>query len=185
MEPLLQQLQFQIDKIKEHIIARDKAIGENLQQIISQQSLTAQISQIEAYKEFLDRMYQNATSYTNLVILGGYAGLFGIWQLMKEKLDALTTLGIAALLVFSVIIFIFWEVYKMITFAILSRKLSKIIDRDFEPENRLQAWQLALNNHSKQEARLWPFFLIPTVLTGFGAGIWALSTFLKTLLSIL
>ncbi|PIP19226.1 MAG: hypothetical protein COT38_05815 [Candidatus Omnitrophica bacterium CG08_land_8_20_14_0_20_41_16] len=60
-------------------LKQDQKLVEHINEIIKQQNLTGQVSLIEQQKEILSHIYQKASSYTNLIILAGYVGIFGIW----------------------------------------------------------------------------------------------------------
>jgi hypothetical protein len=68
--------------------------------------------------------YDYATVYTAVIIFGGYAGFFAIWQLTKEYLSKDQALSSALLIMASLLSFILFEVYKMvlITARVLAQK---------------------------------------------------------------
>lgn len=90
----------------------------NLQEVIQhiakeqQAKLAAEIS--EAQQKLLTVAYDKAASYTTVIIFGGYAGFFAIWQLSKQYLSKGQTLWAALLILISLLSFVLFEVLKMV-----------------------------------------------------------------------
>ena len=86
-----------------------------------QEKLAADIA--EAQQKVITVSYDRAASYTAIIIFGGYAGVFGIWQLSKEYLTKDQVLWSALLLLISLLSFVLFEVIKMVlvTRQVLSR----------------------------------------------------------------
>lgn len=80
-----------------------------------QEKLTSQIS--EAQLKLLTVSYDKAASYTTVIIFGGYAGIFALWQLSKEFLSKEQALWSALLVLVSLLAFVLFEVIKMILVA--------------------------------------------------------------------
>lgn len=170
-----------LEKVHNESVKRDKDLADHLNRVIRQQALSGQISALEQQKHLLAHFYQTAGNFTNLVILAGYAGLFGIWQFVRGYLDQETTILTATLATTSIILFAGFEVYKMISQAFFFRRLNRVILRDIPEQDRIKAWQHASVEWAQVQYRIWLYFLIPIVLTGFGAGIILLFTFLRLL----
>lgn len=87
---------------------------ESLQAVTKQdrQRIADQIA--EAQQNLISISYDKAATYTAVIIFGGYAGFFAIWQLSKEYLSKQQTLGSALLILVSMLSFVLFEVYKMI-----------------------------------------------------------------------
>jgi len=177
----MDQLNQILERINRDSIERDKRLAEQLQNVIRQQALTGQIAAIEQQKQLLASVYQRASAYSNLVILAGYAGLFAIWQLTREHLDKEITILTALFASTSIILFVGFETYKMISHAIFIRKLDRVLLTYIPEPDRLNAWQQAWINYAQIESRIWLYFLIPMVLTGFGAGGLLIYTFIRFL----
>ena len=170
-----------IQKTHKDSVKRDQELLNHINMIIKTQNLNNQIAVIEQYKQILSHLYQNAISYTNLIILAGYAGIFAIWQLTRDKLDNTITIWIALLISCSLIIFVGHEVWKMISEALFFRRLNKIIEKNITEKDRITAWQLAFVEYAQRQSKTWAYFLIPTVLFGFSAGFILIYQFIKTL----
>jgi len=103
-----------IQKIQQDWAKRDQELVSYINEIIKKQNLSGQISFIEQQKQILSHLYQKAGSYTNLVMLAGYAGIFGIWQFTHELLSRRVTMWVALLISLSLMLFVGYEVWKMI-----------------------------------------------------------------------
>ena len=90
----------------------------NLQEVIqhiAKQEQEKQAQQIaDAQEKLLTAAYDKSSAYTTVIVFGGYAGIFGIWQLAKDYLSKDQTLWAALLLLVSLAAFVLFEVVKMI-----------------------------------------------------------------------
>ena len=98
-------------------------LPEVIQYIAKQQQEKLATEIAEAQQKVITVSYDRAASYTTIVIFGGYAGVFGIWQLSKEYLGKDQVLWSALLLLISLLSFVLFEVIKMVlvTRQVLSR----------------------------------------------------------------
>lgn len=89
-------------------------LAEVIQHIAKQEreKLAAQI--LEGYQKLITVSYDKAASYTTVIIFGGYAGFFAIWQLTREYLSKEQALWSALLIMISMLSFVLFEVAKMI-----------------------------------------------------------------------
>lgn len=71
--------------------------------------------------------YNQSVAYTNLILLAGYAGFFGIWQLTKEHLTQGQTLWSALLILVSLLFFVLFEIVKMILITKLTIRKAKLL----------------------------------------------------------
>lgn len=167
-------------KIDKASLNRDEQLTSLISNVLKQQSLTGQISTLQQQKEILGHSYDKASAYANLIILGGYAGLFGIWQLTRGILNDYQNLLIATLLTISIILFAGYEVYKMIDQSFFLNRLAKLIESDLPEKDSIEAWRLGYLEYQLRANRIWLWFLVPTVLTGFGAGVILLWIFARS-----
>jgi len=77
-----------------------------------QEKLAAQIT--EAQHKLLTMSYDKAAAYTTVIVFGGYAGFFAIWQLSKDYLSKGQALWAALLILISLLAFVLFEVLKMV-----------------------------------------------------------------------
>jgi hypothetical protein len=68
--------------------------------------------------EIQGKMADKAAAYTNLILIGGYAGIFTIWSNMKATLPLKASVLVAGSVMASLSAFIGFEIYKMIFTAV-------------------------------------------------------------------
>lgn len=161
---------------------RHEQLVSEVNEIVKQQRLKGQIETLEWMKEWAARMYERANHYTNLVILGGYAGMFGLWQLTKQYLPILEIKIIGISLCLSVLLFASHEVYKMIVAGILLKNVKRLIKQNVQPENFQGVWEGVITDYDLRMSNVWLWFLIPTLITGLGAGLLLLGTLVFSLI---
>ena len=121
---------------------------QNLAEVIAhiakqeQAKLAAQIG--EAQEKLLTTSFDKAATYTTVIIFGGYAGFFALWQLSKDYLSKEQALWSALLILISLLSFVLFEVAKMILVTkSVFRKLAPLKDPAIKnnPQLLLQALQ--------------------------------------------
>jgi hypothetical protein len=173
-----------IDQIEKRSAERYQALAKSLDEVIRRQNITGQIRFIDQQRQIITHVYQAASSYSNLIIFAGYAGIFAVWQFTRSFLTKEIILLVALLVSISLILFTGYEVYKMISQAFFFRKLDRAIRQNIPEPERISAWQQAWNDYAQRESRIWLFFLVPTLLTGFGAGGLLIYAFVRQLFDI-
>ncbi|QXB03000.1 hypothetical protein [Aeromonas sp. FDAARGOS 1416] len=68
---------------------------------------------VEANKEIYSAIMSSNSSYTNLIIVAGYAGYFSLLSVVKDGISILYMLSSAFLILISISTFVIFEVYKM------------------------------------------------------------------------
>lgn len=160
------------------------------QQIVEDLAKARQASEVASAS-----LYEQARSYHNTVISIAYASFFAIWVFSRSYLPPKATVAIALLMGISIILYVFFEILNMLflQFATVKAMKAARIPRvantleelfDDAAEQRTRAER---NLHAIQKSGLallgaWPFFFVPSVLTGFGAGLLLLWNFLAFLL---
>lgn len=89
-------------------------LAESLREIQRDLQLQGASSQVEAYIKMLMVVFDKSTAYFNLMIVGAYAGFFGLWQLAKDYLSKNQVLWSALLVFVSLFFFVLFEVSKMV-----------------------------------------------------------------------
>ena len=95
-------------------------LTEVIQHIAKEQQAKLAGEIAEAQQKLITVSYDKAASYTTVIIFGGYAGFFAIWQLSNQYLSKGQTLWSALLILISLLAFVLFEVLKMV---IVSRML--------------------------------------------------------------
>jgi hypothetical protein len=78
--------------------------------------------------------FSQAIIFTNVITAAGYAGAFALWNMVRGQLPPAASLWVVISLGISLLVFIAWNVFQMIWFAI--ERLSY-----FTPCKGSQAWQ--------------------------------------------
>ena len=89
-------------------------LAEVIQHIAKEQQAKVANQIAEAQLKVITVAYDKAASYTTVIIFGGYAGFFAIWQLSKEYLSKGQALWAALLIMISLLSFVLFEVIKMV-----------------------------------------------------------------------
>jgi len=131
--------------------------------------------------------YEKAVLYTNLIMVGGYAGAFAIWNITSDTLSKSANAWVGLLLVISLSVFVFFEIYKMIYFSRheldLSSILAKNLPRDAfvkEVERRDKAMEL---ERTWVMLPVWVASLSISVLTALAAGAILICSFVSVICS--
>lgn len=152
-----------------------KNLAEVIQYIAKQEQekLANQIA--EAQQKLITASYDKAASYTTVIIFGGYAGIFAIWQLTKDHLSKEQALCSALLVLISLVSFVAFELVKMI---MVSKSIFRKVAILNTPEVRTDPQRLltALNElEAAQHASLglfqkfWGLIVIVSIGCALGA----------------
>ena len=137
---------------------------------------------IQKQKEVIITSYEQARSYSNIIMMGGYAGLFAIWGFTKSNLEKWQSVSVGLLALSSVLIFVLFELYGLWlrstrTFNLLSQ-LKKAERLDKFPDD-----------YGKQElkslevlAKLWLFFFFSAIGTALLAALILVWSFISQLM---
>lgn len=147
------------------------------------QQRTGSPTQLDYQRSLHAAITEEARKYTNLIMVVGYAGIFGLWQMVRSALTSHSDAIVGISIGLSIMLFALFEVYKMIDGSILAHQLEKLLrnETDFSDLERLQAWGKYTEESKRRIARSWIWFLIPTVVTGFGAGIYLIFILMSSL----
>ena len=134
------------------------------------------------------RVFERAAAYTNLVMFGGYAAAFAVWNFTRSHLTYRSEIVIALLLTVSLMAFVFFEVFKMaVGTGALSRQralLAKSL-----PAAEFLAELKALETHeswlvSQRLMPIWKVALFVSVSTALGVVALLLWNFIAILLGM-
>jgi len=137
---------------------------------------------IQRQKEVIITSYEQAKSYSNIIMMGGYAGLFAIWGFTKSNLEKWQSVSVGLLALFSVLIFVLFELYGLWlrstqTFNLLSQlKRAESLDK-FPADYGKQELK-----RSEALAKLWPFFFFSAIGTALLAALILVWSFISQLI---
>lgn len=127
---------------------------------------------VETEVKILSALYDKAAAYTNVIVIGGYASFFGLWQLTKPYLSPSQARWSALIMLVSVCCFVFFEVYKMVvTTARLAGRARNLEDPRFKTDLRfaldqLREYEQAVKRDNVTFIRVWKVNVVACV---FGA----------------
>jgi peptidoglycan/LPS O-acetylase OafA/YrhL len=150
---------------------------DNVEKIQRFQAACEADKRIAVFMQLNEKQMGHAANYTNLILVAGYAGFFGFWTTLAPRLPGklYAVTGLLALL--SLITFITWEIVKMIWGQRhLSKTNSILTDHRFAGK-QVEMYEAALALYAARSNKVWPWFLIPTLVTGGGAGVLLIGCF--------
>ena len=120
---------------------------------------------IQKQKELVISTYEQGKCYSNIIMMGGYAGLFAIWNFTKSNLACWQSMVVGLLALFSVFTFVLFELYGIWlrttqTFNLISQlqKAEKL--GSFPADYGKQELK-----RSETLAKVWPFFFFTALGT--------------------
>lgn len=140
--------------------------------------------QISAFIQLNEKLLSNATAYTNLIMVAGYAGFFAFWSTLSGKIPAWLFNACGLAITLSLTLFITWEIVKMFwsakhmraTQAILAKRPHADVITEFER---------AFQEFNARTQKVWLVFLVPTVISGMTAASLLIGYFCLTLAGVL
>ena len=118
----------------------------------------------------LAALYDKSAAYTNIIMAAGYAGFLAVWSNMKVYMAA-SDMRISALcMLTSVVIFVMWEVTKMIFTGGSFRGMQNVLNAPpSEFKNKLAAQQQGERVVYVRVMRWWPLVLFLSIVPGLVA----------------
>lgn len=128
-----------------------------------------------------EKLMTQATNYTNLILVAGYAGYFGLWSTLVGRLPnwLYALCGLLALL--SLLLFVSWEIIKMVWGNVYMNRTNKMITKIARGAKPLELFLAASSLYSVKVQKVWLWFLIPTVTFGIAAGLLLIGFFVLQL----
>ncbi|MHB8988636.1 MAG: hypothetical protein ACYC6S_07615 [Desulfobulbia bacterium] len=159
----------------------------NLQAVVAQigeqQRIKDLVQQRDETVEILIRVmsasYDKANTTANLIMIGGYASFYAVWGKFYDKFPSFWMSISGALMILSVMIFIVWEIYKMIFYSTNLSGLYKII-AEKNPEvfsKKLKENEISTKKRNIEQLKIWYVVLFLTVIPGVSAGFILLYSF--------
>jgi len=128
--------------------------------------------------DLVTSQYEKATAYSNLVMMAGYAGYFGLWHLTKELVTARQSALSALFMLASLTAFVLFEVGKMcLTSTVLFTQIGQLNDPACRADPRVLAERVALTEAKLKRLSpcftgLWAISVAVSVVTGLiGSGV--------------
>jgi hypothetical protein len=151
-----------------------KAVADSARQKHEADQLAVQEKIKTTMIEVQSKIYDKATAYTNLLMIGGYAGSFATWAATRPQLPGKANVAIALSLTTSLTSFVLFEVYKMTFMAVKFMKTRHLLVEPLPPEKFIANLQLAAQNEQKLSLFFMPIWTI-TMVISVGAALAALT----------
>lgn len=126
-----------------------------------QEKLTRTLAEIQV------KVWEKASAYTNVIILAGYAGGFGIWTYTKAQLTDKANIWVATFLGISLIVFIGWEIFTMILRSRHFAKIQPLLVSQLTPKEFFEKLEVAKLDEAR--STLW-FTRVWSVVLFFAIG---------------
>lgn len=160
-----------------------KRLAESQQDIVNQMNrLSAEQTRMinsetmRNAKELLAHTYASANAYTNLIIAAGYVGFFTLWSSLIDKISMWAIASSGALILISLLTFISFELYKMVSKALAIKQLHGKLQNPHA--NTLEDLRDMEKKYALKHSKIWIWFLVPIVSTGLLAGLVLLTAFI-------
>lgn len=167
----------EINEMDKRCVKRHNDLAKNFNTMSQQHTRMMNNENINVAKEIFTHAYGKASSYSNLIIVAGYVGFFSFWASLKKDLPEWAILASGFCILLSLLIFIGFELYKMVSISI---KMNRISTRLNKPgQQTLSEIQAIESEGALSAARIWVFTVIPTIFFGLSAGLILLFCFLS------
>lgn len=121
--------------------------------------------------EYQNNLYDKASGYTTLIVSAGYAGLFTAWSNCSNALTFAQNRMIGGLAIFSLMVFVGWEIAKMVHAAELSKRDVQLLESDdgiFDPE--MEKWRKWTDASTLWFQKAWIYQFVLCTVPGLLAG---------------
>jgi len=114
-------------------------------------------------REMITHAYDQSKQYTNIIVLGGYAGLFTIWNFTKDQLIEWQVFIVGLCMLLSFVFYLVFEIYS--SWLRTSQVVRQLKDlEDAEQLGRIpEEYGRSEQKRAKTFIKLWPYFFYPSV----------------------
>ncbi|MEQ9190478.1 MAG: hypothetical protein RLQ25_08230 [Alphaproteobacteria bacterium] len=123
--------------------------------------------------DILTKVFDRAAAYTSLILFGGYAGGFAIWNFTNDLLGPTAKAWVALLLTISLATFIFFEVFKMMYSSKGLFQQRAILTKSLPPTKFIEEIQMLERQENRKIVKylipIWIAALAVAVSTALGA----------------
>ncbi|SDL69096.1 hypothetical protein SAMN05661010_02292 [Modicisalibacter muralis] len=114
-------------------------------------------------REMITHAYEQSKQYANVIVLGGYAGLFTIWSFTKEQLQDWQVLLVGLFVLLSFFFYLVFELYSSWLRSIqIINQLAEL--EEAEQQNKIpEEYGKSERQRAKRFIKLWPLFFFSAV----------------------
>lgn len=128
-------------------------------------------SKVRAFQiEILSTTFDKGMAYTNVIVLGGYAGAAGIWSFTKDDLPEKATAIVATLLTISLTAFVIFEIYKMVSATRAGLAQREILISETDPDKFLRRFEELRQKTNRDGLKfMMPIWIVQLIIAVCGA----------------
>jgi hypothetical protein len=115
--------------------------------------------------KYFQERYTQSTNYTNLIMVAGYAGFFGLWNMMEDNLIPLYHSLTGICFVFSLFFFVFGEVFAMREEYYRNKKFVET-EKDGNIVNEMSNFNSIEKEFGDRNEHIWKWHFYPAVSLG-------------------
>jgi hypothetical protein len=129
-------------------------------------------AKINEFIQQQEQIFQKLEAYSKTIIVLGYAGLFAVWGFVKDHLSHRAIVTTAALVGFSLIVYIASEIVWMTERPLLHVRLSKVVTaRPGDQARAINDFVEQARTLQTRAPRSWWVILLLTVVPGFAGAL--------------
>ena len=132
---------------------------------------------IEKQKEVVRSSYEHGKQYSNIIIFGGYAGLFAVWNFTKDSLSEWQVLATGLFTLLSIFIFIVFELYGGWLRATQVYRQMKQLEKAEELNKFPEEYGEGERSRVDKFMAIWPYFFFGAIAYALIAAIILLYSF--------
>ena len=137
---------------------------------------------IKNQKEIIASSFEQAKSYSNIIIFGGYAGLFTIWNFTKGELLSWQVVTVGLLTILSLFFFVSSELFGLWLRTTQNTNLMNELNEAEKMDQYPIDYAKLEMARTLKFLKIWPYFFYPAVLSALGATLVLIYSFIKILL---
>lgn len=146
------------------IIEHQKIVDEKIAEISEEIDSYKIEKKIEGLKAEYSSLWTSAAAYTNLIVIAGYAGFFGLISMVKDHVAPFGIILSSFFIVLSLAIFVSYEIIKMVhSNHYLENAIKKANENG---EGFIEALANSERQFSSFHSRVWKYTFYPTVIFG-------------------
>lgn len=122
--------------------------------------------------EYAGAIYGFAAAYDNSVMVAGYVAFFALWAGVADDLHRTTRLVTVALMAFSLIVYLGWQIFQMMVRQIHEAKQLNAFAWEDDPARFNAAWDAERRRYDvamNKAMRIYPWVFGAALISGFGA----------------
>ncbi|MBN8746366.1 Uncharacterised protein [Xylophilus ampelinus] len=156
-------------------VERPRNLQEVIELTVKQQQAKLASESADAQLRIATATFDKAATYATVVIFGGYAGFFALWQLAKDAMTKQQVYWSALLILVSLFAFVAFEIAKMVHVSVALTAQARVLQRPDVRASPLKLQQELAKFEARQKGWslgimiLWHIAVGTATVTGLGA----------------